>query len=517
MADTAKPKAYSYLRFSTPEQAKGDSQRRQMEIAQRYAREHGLELDDELTFQDLGVSAFRGANAETGRLGEFLKAVDEGLVAQGSFLLVESLDRISRSTARKALRVLEDIIERGVTVVTLADRRTYDSASLDTDPTSLIMSILVFMRAHEESAMKSVRLKSAYKAKRENARSGSTEKPFTRRLPAWIRWNDETKHLELIPERAKVIEEIFDLAEAGFGKDAIARRLNTRGEPTFGASEFWQRSYVEKVLTNPACVGTFVPKVREFVEGKPVRREEEPIKGYFPAVVDEEVFARQNALSKTKAPRGRFAALPVTSIFQGLGICELCGSTFGRVAKGKYTYLVCSKAHVKGGCEYVSVPYAEAENTIRRNIKAIIASIPRGENTTELEALIGNLEHEISEGRSELEVLVDDFARSRSPVIRERIDRREQDLESKAEQLKALRAQREELASGLVAKRIERLEKAFSSETFDKGVANKALAESIREFRFDPRGEVIAIRWQNGTLADELVPLHLSKTRAFLN
>src|SRR5437879_2330587 len=66
-----KPKAYSYLRFSTPDQLKGDSQRRQLEAARSYAREQGLELDEELTFHDLGVTAFRGKNANVGMLARF--------------------------------------------------------------------------------------------------------------------------------------------------------------------------------------------------------------------------------------------------------------------------------------------------------------------------------------------------------------------------------------------------------------------------------------------------------------
>lgn len=61
-----KLKAYSYVRFSTPEQMRGDSLRRQTEAAGRYAALHGLELDDKLTFRDLGVSAFRGTNEEDG-------------------------------------------------------------------------------------------------------------------------------------------------------------------------------------------------------------------------------------------------------------------------------------------------------------------------------------------------------------------------------------------------------------------------------------------------------------------
>ena len=37
----AKPKAYSYLRFSTPEQQQGDSKRRQLDLARHYADAHG--------------------------------------------------------------------------------------------------------------------------------------------------------------------------------------------------------------------------------------------------------------------------------------------------------------------------------------------------------------------------------------------------------------------------------------------------------------------------------------------
>ena len=56
------PKAYSYIRFSTPQQAKGDSHTRQNDKAARYAAEHELVLDTALNLTDLGVSAYRGKN-----------------------------------------------------------------------------------------------------------------------------------------------------------------------------------------------------------------------------------------------------------------------------------------------------------------------------------------------------------------------------------------------------------------------------------------------------------------------
>ncbi len=159
-----KPKAYSYLRFSTPEQMRGDSFRRQSMMAQQWAVRNGVELDERLTFQDLGVSAYRGANAETGMLGEFLEATRAGMIEGGSILLIESLDRLSRDTARKAIRLLEDICDLGISVVTLTDGRVYTANSLNDDPMAFMWAFMVAMRANEESATKARRLGQAWTA-----------------------------------------------------------------------------------------------------------------------------------------------------------------------------------------------------------------------------------------------------------------------------------------------------------------------------------------------------------------
>ena len=77
---SVKPRAYSYIRFSSPEQASGDSYRRQSEKSIRYADEHGLELDDSLNLFDEGKSAYSGSHLK-GKLGAFIQAVDEGVAA----------------------------------------------------------------------------------------------------------------------------------------------------------------------------------------------------------------------------------------------------------------------------------------------------------------------------------------------------------------------------------------------------------------------------------------------------
>ena len=64
-----KPKAYSYLRMSTDLQLKGDSRRRQLEASKAYAEANDLTLADDAQLEDIGVSAFRGANVRDGTLG----------------------------------------------------------------------------------------------------------------------------------------------------------------------------------------------------------------------------------------------------------------------------------------------------------------------------------------------------------------------------------------------------------------------------------------------------------------
>src|SRR6516164_5727831 len=91
--------AYSYVRFSHPDQAKGDSLRRQTEAAAAWCKKNGVSLDTATTFRDLGRSAYTGAhrtNPDRHALAAFLKLVESGKVPHGSYLVLENLDRLSR-------------------------------------------------------------------------------------------------------------------------------------------------------------------------------------------------------------------------------------------------------------------------------------------------------------------------------------------------------------------------------------------------------------------------------------
>lgn len=225
----SRPKAYSYIRMSTAEQAKGDSARRQDKATSDYAKENNLELVDILI--DKGVSAFTGSNAEFGELGRFIALAERGEIEKGSYLIVESLDRISRDNIFKALGVLQSIINLDINIVTLSDKKVYSKTSGTDSQGDLIFAIFTLIRAHEESQMKSLRLKASWDNKRNLARMGSATNHV---IPKWLRYSEDKTKIELIEERADIIKEIFELSCSGWGAYSIAKLLNSRGEKTWG-------------------------------------------------------------------------------------------------------------------------------------------------------------------------------------------------------------------------------------------------------------------------------------------
>src|SRR5262249_31140590 len=147
------------------------------------AERHNLHLDEELTFRDLGVSAYKGLNVAKGKLGAFLLAIKEGVVRPGSYLLVESLDRVSRQSPYDADKTMREIVEAGITVVDLMDdEQAYSEAILRKRPELFQRMISGFARAHAESKHKSERVASAW----DNKRAKGRIHPMTKMCLAWL-------------------------------------------------------------------------------------------------------------------------------------------------------------------------------------------------------------------------------------------------------------------------------------------------------------------------------------------
>ncbi len=428
-------KAYSYLRFSTPEQSQGDSFRRQTEAATAYAARNSLDLQ-ELTFRDLGVSAFRGSNVIEGALGQFIAAVDSGKVKRGSYLLVENLDRLSRDRIMPALNRFSSLLEKGVNIVTLSDNKIYTSESLNNLP-DLMLSLLVMSRAHEESELKSRRVKAAWQDKRGRAAEGGHI--LTSRAPAWLRVVNGA--FEVRKDRAAVVRRIFALALAGHGKGSIAHRLNEDKVEPFGdgpaearKANGWHPSYVQKILSNEAVIGRFQPMRRVWIDGKKQREADGPLlENYFPAILK-----NANDFHRIRrAPKGasghKGAAL--SNILSGLVTCDRCGGKMHYINKGSGSrggqYFACDTARRLKKCNAPSVRYHIVVGSIFNSLEAGEIDIRallgetgkdrRPELMHKMEAMDGR----IAETEASIANLLDALERRRSPNIEKRLEANE--------------------------------------------------------------------------------------------
>lgn len=352
------PRAYSYIRFSTPEQAKGDSFRRQTEASKKYALEHDLVLDTSLNLFDEGLSGYTGENRKKGALAVFIRAVENGLVPRGSVLLVESLDRLSRDKILEQVSLFTSLVNAGVTVVTLFNNQVLNEAAINKDPLLLMFSIISMWRAHDESAHKSLRVREAWANKRKRA----TEIKLSAQCPSWLSLRPDRKGFDLIPERVELVRRIYEMNAGGLGQMTIARTLNQEGIPSWSGGKGWHYSYIQRVLRTRAVLGEFQPCYREGDQAIP---DGPLLPDYFPAIIPEALWQRVQNRGQTARPGGPLGER-VSCLFSGLVFDGYTGTSMrhmsrrsrgGRQQRPRYYYLVSDYARMAKGAKATSWRY----------------------------------------------------------------------------------------------------------------------------------------------------------------
>jgi DNA invertase Pin-like site-specific DNA recombinase len=286
-----------------------------------------LQLDDTLVVSDLGVSAFTGKNATHGALSGFLAAAKNKKVPAGSILLVESLDRLSRNSLPDAIALLTSIVRSDIRVVSMIDNNEWNNDTIN-DTMSFMYSVMLFSRAHEESATKSKRVRAAFLKKREAGLpviSGGHG-------PGWARPSHDNKSWLLDQVKANSVQKVFEMATAGKGGIAIAKTANLEKWPLpwrvrANTNTRWEHTGVSRILRDRRVLGEYQPK--RMFEGELVF-DGEPVKNYFPQIITDDLwYMVQSALAGRTGPvriRGIKA-----DIFSGLLYCK-CGERLDRKA-----------------------------------------------------------------------------------------------------------------------------------------------------------------------------------------
>lgn len=342
------PRVYLYSRFSSARQATGDSARRQRESSEAFAARVGLPVDTDLNMADHGVSAFTGDHRRRGALGAFVALVDAGRIAPGSYFILDSIDRLTRESQTEFLHLLTGLTRRGIKVASVADDLVLDA---DSEMVDFLRVQIQAERAQKESAEKGRKVKAAHAQRKARAREGVI---WHSTGPFWLQFVDadrrEDRTWKLVPDRVAVVRRIFDMREGGVGTATIAVRLNEDDVPAPRGGH-WHHSGVRKLLRNRAVLGEYQPSfIPTGSRGTRRPKDGEPIPDYYPAVVSEGQFHRVQALLSDAAPAGRKAnSVAVNNLFQGIGLCGVCGGSVGYQGTKNVPVLRCSDA-ARGLC-----------------------------------------------------------------------------------------------------------------------------------------------------------------------
>jgi len=359
---------YSYLRFSDPKQSTGSSTDRQLAYAEKWASEHGLQLDSSLTLRDEGLSAYHQQHIKSGALGVFLRAVEDGRVPHGSVLIVEGLDRLSRAEPIQAQAQLAQIVNAGITVVTASDGKAYSRARLKENPMDLVYSLLVMIRAHEESDTKSKRVKASIRRLCEGWQNGTYRGRVRQgHDPEWIK--ETEAGWEIDPERAAAVRRAVELYVQGHGGKGIVQRLDAEGLRLYSTTRVNITTQVYRVIKMPQLVGI-----------KPVSLdgEEYQLKDYYPAVLSADEWTELQRVAAQSGRRRVKGDLPHIITGLGITVCGYCGRPMsgqhlatkkrlpdGRIRDGYRRLLCASAAAYGGGCAvFGSTSVAPVERAI---------------------------------------------------------------------------------------------------------------------------------------------------------
>jgi DNA invertase Pin-like site-specific DNA recombinase len=343
------PRAFSYTRLSSGHQTRGDGGRRQVDRAEAFAKAQGLILDRTFDLNDHGLSGYDGSNVERGQLGKFIEAVRGGRIEKGSVLIVESLDRLSRASARQSLRQFLELLDAGIVITTLIDGRTYTEES---DHADLMVSLGVMQRAYDESRTKSDRGRAAW----ENKRKNMSTKILTKCCPGWLKPKPDRSGFDVVKSRVDVVKRMFaDTTTKGMGVSSIMRRLNKEKVPTFGKGKAWHGGYIHRILRSRAVLGEFAPASNG--------QSAEAIPNYYPRIIADDVFYRATAnLEKRRQAGGGRRGAIISNLFTKIAACGVCGHRMAMKGGKRGVKVLACNGYERGlGCSSVSWRYDQFE------------------------------------------------------------------------------------------------------------------------------------------------------------
>lgn len=356
--------AVIYARVSTTRQADdGLPVAGQVERGQKKAE--ALEATVVREFIDAGISGRTDARPA------FRDAVAYCKAYQVDYFICWSTSRFARNKLDAAMHK-RDLEKAGCRVV-------YVSVDIDnrTDSGWMTESILEIFDEHYSRQVSTDTLRSMMKNARDGYFNGG-------RVPFGYRTSPDgkRKRLEIDPEDAEIVRDVFKWCAEGCGAKTISMRLNEQGRLHRTAE--WQKNTVAYLLKSWCYAGYTVFNRKNGLTGKERPFEDWIVTESHEGIVSKEVFMSVQNIIGERAPAEGGGSPHSNFVFTGLLKCGRCGSAMQTESAkgngGKYHYYNCSASLRGKSCKSRRIPAGELDNWL---IEAIMDRILTRERIAE--------------------------------------------------------------------------------------------------------------------------------------
>lgn len=313
-----KTRVVIYTRVSTEDQVR--------EGYSLQAQERTLrEFADKNDFEVVGLYVDEGISGRSiKKRKELSQLLQDAEKKKFDLVLIYKLDRLSR-TVRDAYTIIDTLVKNDIGVLSYSEKHINFS---NAQQRAMFGMSMVFAQLEVEQISERVIF-----GMQEAAKSGKAmfDTPYG--------YRNNNGVIEIVPEEAEIVKEMFSLYKEGLGFNSIAKRFNTRGiKPPKG--DFWYSNTINRCIQNKAYYG-----VRE-IHFKKIKTTE-TCEYVYPAIITKEEFEDAKSLRDSKAKlHPKTANLRFDSpIFSGFLKCSRCGhsiSTCG-LLRGKRRYRCCKR------------------------------------------------------------------------------------------------------------------------------------------------------------------------------
>ncbi|GAE93884.1 phage DNA invertase [Gracilibacillus boraciitolerans JCM 21714] len=224
-----------YARVSTEEQAsEGYSIEAQKQLLRDYAKHRNIQIIDEY------IDEGRSGKSIEGR-PQMLRLLRDAKDTKFDAVITYKLDRLARKT-RDSLEIIETLERHNVQLMSYSE-----SIDTSTPGGKMFYTVLSSISEMERSTIiDRVKMGMNQRAKQGKWNGGIV-----------FGYNVVDKELVVNEDEAAIVQDIFNLADKGYGFKKIAYDLNKRGIKTKKNKEFSTIS-IKTILNNPMYIGRFV-------------------------------------------------------------------------------------------------------------------------------------------------------------------------------------------------------------------------------------------------------------------